>query len=112
MLGLTPKTVKNIGIAATAMVLFSACSLLPGQTSEPVQSTTNTGGAPAAAEKSGDTTKTGVISEAGGSYFLQEAGDTPRVVESYSVDLSQYVGQTVTVTGQYSGDTLFIGSLE
>lgn len=69
-------------------------------------------GAPAATEKSGTTTKTGKISQMGEKFFLQEAGDTPKEVESYAVDLSKYVGKTITVSGQYSGDTLFVGSVK
>jgi hypothetical protein len=65
-----------------------------------------------AADKVGETTKVGVISKIGEKFYLQEAGQEPKEVESYSVDLSQYVGQNVTVAGQYSGDTLFIGRVE
>lgn len=101
---------------AVVLVLVTALSLsacIPGSSSETQPSTTTgTVGAPAADQKSGDTTKTGVISEAGGKFLLQEPGGTPQIVESYAVELSEYVGQTVTVTGQYSGDTLFIGSVE
>ncbi len=63
------------------------------------------------AMKQGDTSKTGVISEVGGKFLIKESGKTPEEIESYSVDLSQYVGRTVTVTGQFSGDTLFVGSI-
>lgn len=63
-------------------------------------------------QKVGTTTKTGVISSNGGVFYLQEAGQTPKEIESYTVELSEYVGQNVTVSGQYSGDTLFVGSIE
>jgi hypothetical protein len=100
-------------LAATAVLasslLLGACSHTGSSTAGQDGSIT---GAPAADQKSGETIKTGIVSEAGGSFFLQEAGDTPREVESYSVDFSEYVGQTVTVTGQYSGDTLFVGQIE
>lgn len=62
--------------------------------------------------KQGDTTVTGTITESGGTYFLQQTGGIPEAIDSYSVDLDAYVGQTVTVTGQYSGQTLFVGSIE
>ena len=62
-------------------------------------------------EKVGDTTKTGIISVAGERYFITEPGGSPKVLDSYAVDLSEYIGQTVTVTGQYSGDTLFVGEV-
>lgn len=67
---------------------------------------------PGIEDKVGTTTKTGVISQAGETFFLQESGKQPEPVESYSVDLSQYVGKTVTVSGQFSGNTLFVGSIE
>lgn len=67
---------------------------------------------PAAADKAGLTTKTGEVSSAGGRYYLQESGQSPKEIDSYVVQLETYVGQTVTVSGQYSGDTLFIGSVE
>ncbi|MCC6711459.1 MAG: hypothetical protein IT416_03885 [Candidatus Pacebacteria bacterium] len=66
----------------------------------------------AANEKVGDTTKTGTISTVDGKYFLTEAGQVPKEIDSYAIDLSAYVGQKVTVTGQYSGDTLFVGNIE
>lgn len=85
-------------------VVFAGCIQQKPET------TTNT--PPKTTEKVGDTTKTGTISFADGRYFLAEAGQTPKEIDSYAVDLSAYVGQKVTVTGQYSGDTLFVGSIE
>lgn len=101
-----------VTIIIAGMVL-AACGPTTS-TNTTTESTTKTSGAgaPAANQKSGDTTKTGVLSEAGGKFLLQEPGSTPQIVESYAVELKEYVGQTVTVTGQYSGDTLFIGKIE
>ena len=65
-----------------------------------------------AAQKQGDTTKTGVISASGGVYFLTETGASPKMIDSYSIDFADYVGQTVTVTCQYSGDTLFVSRIK
>ena len=67
---------------------------------------------PGATEKSGTTTKVGKITGSDGKFYLQEAGQVAKEIESYVVDLSAYVGQTVTVSGQYSGDTLFVGSVK
>lgn len=67
---------------------------------------------PTANQKVGTTTKTGVISSSGGVFYLQEAGQALKEIDSYTVELSEYVGQTVTVSGQYSGDTLFVGTIE
>jgi hypothetical protein len=102
------KTVSLFLIIGSA-ILFSACTAK--QPTGEVKTNT-TGVAPAADQKSGDTTKTGTITNAGGKYFLTEAGQTPKEIESYQVQLGDYVGQTVTVVGQYSGDTLFVGSVK
>lgn len=66
----------------------------------------------AAEKKVGDTVMTGAISQVGEKYFITVAGQTPKEIESYLVKLSDYVGITVTITGQYSGDTLFVGKIE
>lgn len=62
-------------------------------------------------QKQGDTEVTGKIGGSEGSYFIQVSGLAPTMIDSYAVDLSQYVGQTLTVVGQYSGDTLFVGEV-
>lgn len=67
---------------------------------------------PTTNQKVGTTTKTGVISTSNNVFYLQEAGQTPKEIDSYTVELSKYVGKSVTVSGQYSGDTLFVGSVE
>ena len=66
----------------------------------------------AAEKKVGDTVMTGTISQVGEKNFITVAGQTPKEIESYLVQLSEYVGKTVTITGQYSGDTLFVGKIE
>lgn len=96
-------------ILLSSIVLFSGC--IGGATVE-TDKNSDINNVPAADQKSGDTTKTGTISSAGGKYFLTEPGQPPREIESYSVSLADFVGQTVTVTGQYSGDTLFVGKIE
>jgi hypothetical protein len=91
---------------------FSACfdQNKASQKANPSQG--GAAGVPAADQKSGTTTKVGTITQAGGKFFLTEIGDSPKEIESYAVPLGDYVGQTATVTGQYSGDTLFVGSVE
>lgn len=94
------------GVVLVAGVAFAGCGQQQnGTTTQAQQRATET-------EKVGDTTKTGVISFTNGRYFLAETGQTPKEIDSYAVDLSAYVGKKVTVTGQYSGDTLFVGSIE
>jgi hypothetical protein len=93
-----------LAVVVSTSVFFAGCGEQPAAQNAAQQKTTT--------EKVGDTTKTGVISFSAGRYFLAEAGQTPREIESYVVELGDYVGKTVTVTGQYSGDTLFVGSIE
>lgn len=90
-----------------AAVTFSACAT----TSTPAQTTEEK--APGMEiEKKGDTTLTGTLTNRGGKYFLEVSGKQPQEVESYSVDLASYVDKTVTITGQFSGSTLFAGKIE
>ena len=63
-------------------------------------------------DKQGTTTKTGRITSDAGNFFLVEMGETPEMIDSMTVDLAEYVGQTVTIEGKYSGDTLFVGSVK
>jgi hypothetical protein len=110
------------GIFIGVAMSFTACTktqvtptqqLQPGQTTQTSPTTTQTqaSSAPGATEKSGTTTKSGKIAKAGNSYLLQ-VGTQSIGIDSYSIDLSQYVGQQVTVSGQYSGDTLFVTSVQ
>ena len=85
--------------ALGAIALNKSKATVPASTSSTVQ------------QKVGTTTKTVTISVSNNIFYLQEAGQTPKEIDSYTVDLGQYVGQSVTVSGQYSGDTLFVGSV-
>lgn len=97
-----------LGLVITTSVSFAAC--MPGSD---VSNTNNLDGStPAATEKQGETAKTGMITELNGVYYINQAGQVSEMIESLAVDLSQYVGQEVTVVGQYSGDTLFVGRVE
>jgi hypothetical protein len=62
-------------------------------------------------EKVGTTTKSGKVSKVGNSFLLQ-SGNQSIGLDSYSIDLSAYVDQQVTVSGQYSGDTLFVTTVQ
>jgi hypothetical protein len=97
-----------IGLVIATSVSFTACI-----TGSDVSKTNNSGGStPAATEKQGETKKTGMITEINGVFYINQTGQVPEMIESLAVDLSQYVGQEVTVVGQYSGDTLFVGRVE
>lgn len=91
-------------------VLFAGCTQKEKTTTPSVNpAQTETG----SVKKVGDTRKTGLITTAGGKYYLKVSStNTTEEIDSYGVDLSAYVNQTVTVVGQYSGDTLFVGSIE
>ncbi len=93
-----------------AVVLFAGCSKqLPAtSTAAPTQSGTDVSPAP----KVGNTTKTGKVENLSGKLYLQVTGQPPLEIDSYSVDLKSYVGKTVTITGEYSGNTLFAGSIK
>jgi len=66
---------------------------------------------PAAEEKSGDTVKSGMLVKQGTKYYIKSPAGIMDEVESYAVNFSEYENKSVTVTGQYSGDTLFAGSI-
>lgn len=93
------------GIVLVSMLTLAGCS--SSSSSAPA-----TGAAPAAQQKTGQTTKTGKILQTGEKFFLEERGKSPVELDSYSVELSTYAGKTVTVTGQYSGDTLFVSEVK
>jgi len=93
-----------------SLIIVSSLTLAACTGGEEVTTPSESG--TAVEQKQGDTTKTGTITEVGGNYFITEAGGQPLQIQSYSVDLSAYVDQTVTVTGQFSGDELFVGKVE
>jgi hypothetical protein len=91
-----------------AAVFLTACG---GRATAPEMGAT-TIDSPAANEKTGTTSKTGKVIRTGDKYYLEMMGKDPLEIDSYTLDLSTYMGKTVTVTGQYSGNTLFIGQVE
>lgn len=94
------------------LLLLVGCGVLLGACVNKTNSTTAEEAKPAVEQKQGDTSKSGMLVEKGGKYFVQTPAGALEEVESYVVELSEYVGQSVTVTGQYSGDTLFVGKIE
>jgi hypothetical protein len=75
----------------------------PATTPTPTGSTT---------QKSGTTSLKGKIEVSGKLVLLKSNNQGPVTLDSYSVDLKQYNGQTITVTGKYSGDTLYVSSVQ
>lgn len=87
------------------VVSFSLSGCLPQSSI-----TTPSSNSSAETEKSGTTTLTGKL-QATGKTAVLTSGTTTTALESYSVDFTAFNGQTVTVEGKYSGDTLFVTSV-
>ncbi|MBW7944432.1 hypothetical protein H3C70_03470 [Patescibacteria group bacterium] len=96
----------GLAVVTTAGILLSGCISQSPTTSTEEQNPAMT------TQKQGDTTMSGQLIQLGEKYYLQRTGESQQEVDSYSVDLASYVGQTVTITGQFSGDTLFAGKIE
>ncbi len=74
-------------------------------------SKTSPASAPVAQEKAVNTTLTGTVTKNGAKFFIQPTGKPTTELDSYTVKLEQYVGKKVSVTGQYSGTTLFVDTV-
>lgn len=106
--------IKILALATCLLIttgLFSACSQAINQGSLPATTPDSDVANTAIEDKQGSTSFKGVIVEVGGNYFLQKVGQGSEGIDSYSVSLQDYVGRLVTVTGQYSGDTLFVSEI-
>lgn len=62
--------------------------------------------------ESPDVTYSGTITQAGTVFTITTADRQTIQLDSRQVDLSKYVGRSVTVIGQYSGTTLFVSRIE
>ena len=89
-----------------ASVSLAACT----HTASPASDSSD--GAPGIEDKQGDTTKNGTLVKQGEKYYIKAETGEMEEVESYSVDFSEFENQRVSATGQYSGDTLFIGKMD
>lgn len=67
---------------------------------------------PVVQEKAVNTTLTGTVTKSGTKFYIQPTGKPTTELDSYTVKLDQYVGQKVSATGQYSGTTLFVDTVE
>jgi hypothetical protein len=84
-------------------LLIGGCGVSPtNQVASPSPSSSTT--------KSGTTSVTGVLKVTGKTAVLTSKQGAIGL-DSYSVDFAQYDSQTVTVTGKYSGDTLYVSSI-
>src|SRR5689334_5328053 len=97
--------------AQLALALFGSTILFVGCTSSTKPAQSQDGAVSMTTEKKGDTTLSGKLTNTGGKYFVERVGQAPQEVNSYGVDLSVYTNKNVTVTGQFSGDTLYVGKV-
>lgn len=88
----------------TATILFSACT--PNQKNAPDYADTQS----ELEQKSGFTSLTGTL-RLQANLFLLETTTGPVALKSFDVDLNNYVGKNVTVSGKYSGDELFVSEI-
>ncbi|MEP7166890.1 MAG: hypothetical protein ABI758_02850 [Candidatus Woesebacteria bacterium] len=58
------------------------------------------------------TTVSGTIAKTAGKFYIASPGSVTRDLDSYTVKLDDYVGKNVTVTGQFSGTTLFVDTVK
>ncbi len=87
-------------IVVMSGTVFSGCSLLQGG-SETMKNDEYE-------QKNSEVTLTGMLSKNGDLYFVTDSAGALHDVETYSVSFDEYVGKSVTVSGQYSGNTLFV----
>ena len=99
-----------LALLVVSSLTLAACTQT--QTQEGSSGNSETGSVPAAEDKSGETTKSGMLVKQGEKYYIKAANGKMEEVESYSVDFSEFENQSVRVTGQYSGDTLFVGNVD
>lgn len=106
------KNIRTVSLFACTLIIgsFVLAGCLP--TAKPTGTTEpETGANPAATtEKSGTTTMRGTVQVQGKTAFLKTASATVEL-SSYDLDLAPYNGKTVSVTGKFSGDTLFVSEI-
>ncbi len=101
------RAIQTIVLSTVVGGFFLAGCLPTSSTTSEPQASTN----PATTtEKSGVTTMRGTLQVTGKTAVLKTATSNVEV-SSYDLDLSTYNGKTVSVTGKFSGDTLFASSI-
>lgn len=94
-----------LSVLVVSSLGLSACSLLPSVSQD--QSSVGE-----LEQKNEIFEQTGVISQTPSGFSLTTGAGEIISIESYSLDFSEYVGDTVTVSGEYSGDTFFVTQIE
>ena len=95
-----------VSLLFVSAILLTGCSLGTTPTTAG-DSTPNS-----VVEKRGDTVKSGKLLRRNAVFMIETAPGVTEAVDSVAIDLSAYENQQVTITGQYSGDTLFVGKIE
>jgi hypothetical protein len=97
------QTFVFLTILTCATLVLSACTknATPSTVASPAPS----------AEKSGVTILQGTLQVQGKTAILKSGAKTV-ALESYDVSFAPYDGKAVTVTGKYSGDTLFVSEIK
>jgi hypothetical protein len=101
------KNLKPLAILGFASVVLTGCTL-PGQTAKPTAT-------PAVNTQSINKSLEGtVVSQVGGegTDFTFQTATGPVAIHEGNATLSPYIGKKVRVTGQYSGTTLYVDSVE
>jgi hypothetical protein len=94
------KIIVPILILVSSIGLFSGCSLLD----KGFESENNS----ELEQKNAVISISGKLSQSGELFFITDNIGKIHDVETYSVDFEKFIGQSITATGQYSGDTLFV----
>lgn len=92
-----------VGLLLVSSVLFSGC----------IQSNNNSDSSELNSfeQKNTTITITGKLTKSGNLYLVTDSAGVAHDVETYSVDFDSRLGETVTVSGQYSGNTLFVSQI-
>jgi uncharacterized lipoprotein YajG len=104
------KALTKTMLVSCSLLLLAGCQTKQSVNTNASQSTSDVIAAPTA--KSGDTTMNGKVVQSGTSYSLVDSNGKQTEIDSYKIDLSQYSNKQVSITGQFSGDTLFAAKVE
>lgn len=89
-------------ILLTTSLMLGGCSLSNQSTPTPAQQQ----------KKNINTTLEGTVVQTATGFAIQTNAPTPTGIDSYEIPIKNYLQQKVRMTGQYSGDTLFVDKVE
>lgn len=96
---MTKRKISLLSAVLVSSLIFGGCSAFVAKPAD-VES------------ESPDVTLTGTLTQAGSRFSLNVEGKPPVELDSRQVTLSDFAGRSVTVTGQYSGTTLFVSKIQ